>query len=130
MVQFYDNAVALGGPVMVSGGHAQLALGDRAVDSHRLTATYSGAAAFVGSSTAIATTLTVTQAPMTVTTAPTASPIRYGQTLASSTLPGACGDGCLVIVRKIAPGLRRRRGANGSEPDARGCTARRASQAG
>ena len=49
-VQFYDNAVALGSPVTVSGGHAQLVTSSLSVGSHPITATYSGSSGFAGSS--------------------------------------------------------------------------------
>jgi len=91
MVQFYDNAVALGNPVAVSGGQAQLPLSALSVGGHPITATYSGTTGISGS-TASVITQTVNQATATITTAPTATAISYGQTLASSTLSGGVGS--------------------------------------
>jgi autotransporter-associated beta strand protein len=59
-VQFYDNAVALGSPVTVTGGQAQLTTSNLDAGSHPITATYSGSTDFAASSTASATTQTVT----------------------------------------------------------------------
>jgi hypothetical protein len=90
-VQFYDNAVALGSPVALSSGQAQLASSALVTGSHSITATYSGTTNYNGS-TASALTQTVNKATPTVPTAPTASDIVYGQTLASSTLSGGAGS--------------------------------------
>ena len=49
-VQFYDNAVALGSPVTVNSGHAQLVTSSLTVGSHPITATYSGSSGYAGSS--------------------------------------------------------------------------------
>jgi hypothetical protein len=48
-VQFFDNAVALGSPVALAGGQAQLATSVLAVGSHSITATYSGTTNYSGS---------------------------------------------------------------------------------
>ena len=57
-VQFYDNAVALGSPVALSGGQAQFATSSLAAATHSITATYSGTTNY-GGSTASALTQTV-----------------------------------------------------------------------
>jgi autotransporter-associated beta strand protein len=90
-VQFYDNAVALGSPVALSSGQAQLATSALVTGSHSITATYSGTTNYNGS-TASALTQTVNKATPTIPTPPTASDIVYGQTLASSTLSGGAGS--------------------------------------
>jgi autotransporter-associated beta strand protein len=90
-VQFHDNAVALGSPVPLDGGQAQLATSTLATGTHSITATYSGSTNYNGS-TATAMTQTVTKATPTITTAPTATDLTYGQTLASSTLSGGVGS--------------------------------------
>ncbi|MEI6604296.1 MAG: Ig-like domain repeat protein, partial [Verrucomicrobiota bacterium] len=59
-VQFYDNAVALGSPVTVAGGQAQLITSALDTGSHSITASYSGSTDYAGSSTAAATSQTVT----------------------------------------------------------------------
>jgi len=92
-VQFYDNAAVLGSPVTVDTGTglAQLATSALSVGGHPITATYSGTTGISGS-TASVITQTVNQATATITTAPTASSITYGQTLANSTLSGGVGS--------------------------------------
>ena len=90
-VQFYDNAVALGSPVSVSGSQAQHITGALTVGSHSITATYSGTIGFGGSTSGVLTQA-VSKATPTITTAPTASEITYGQTLASSSLSGGAGS--------------------------------------
>jgi autotransporter-associated beta strand protein len=90
-VQFHDNAVALGSPVPLSGGQAQLVTGSLAAGSHSITATYSGSANFTGS-TAAAMTQTVDKAMPAITTPPSATEITSGQTLASSTLSGGAAS--------------------------------------
>ncbi len=91
-VQFHDNAVALGSPVPLDGGQAQLATSTLATGTHSITATYSGTTNYNGS-TATAMTQTVNKATPTITTPPTATDLSYGQTLESSTLSGGVGFG-------------------------------------
>jgi len=90
-VQFHDNAVALGSPVPLGGGQAQLATSTLATGDHSITATYSGTTNYNGS-TATAMTQTVTKATPTITTPPTATDITCGQTLESSTLSGGAAS--------------------------------------
>ena len=51
-VQFYDNAVALGGPVPVVGGAASYTTNTLSVGDHPITASYTGVTGYAGSSTA------------------------------------------------------------------------------
>jgi len=92
-VQFHDNAGTLGSPVAVDSatGLAEFSTSALSVGGHTITATYSGTTGISGS-TASAITQTVNKATATIATAPTASPITYGQTLASSTLSGGAGS--------------------------------------
>jgi hypothetical protein len=90
-VQFHDNTVALGSPVALSGGQAQLATSALVTGGHSITATYSGTTNYNGSS-ATAMTQTVNKAPPTILTPPTASDIVAGQTLASSVLSGGAAS--------------------------------------
>jgi hypothetical protein len=90
-VQFYDDAVALGSPVPIGGGQAQLVTSSLVTDSHSITAIYSGSTNYNGS-TATAMTQTVNKAMPTIMTAPTAAAITHGQTLASATLSGGEGS--------------------------------------
>jgi hypothetical protein len=90
-VQFYDNAVALGSPVAVSGGQAQLITNSLAAGSHPITAIFNGTAGYAGS-TASVISQEVDKATPTITTAPTASAITVGQTLADSTLSGGAAS--------------------------------------
>jgi Family of unknown function (DUF6288)/PA14 domain/Bacterial Ig-like domain (group 3)/YDG domain/Bacterial Ig domain/HEAT repeats len=90
-VQFHQNAVALGGPVPLIGGQAQLVTSSLAAGTHSITATYSGSTNYNGS-TATAMNQTVDQATPTITTPPTATDITDGQTLASSTLDGGAAS--------------------------------------
>ena len=86
-VQFYDNSVALGTPVPLTGGQAQWMSSSLTAGSHSITAVYSGSTNFDGSaSTAISQV--VSKALATITTAPSATAITFGQALASSTLSG------------------------------------------
>jgi len=62
-VQFYDNGVALGGPVSVSGGTASCHINTLSVGSHPITAAYSGTAGYAASSTAGSSTQQVTLPP-------------------------------------------------------------------
>jgi autotransporter-associated beta strand protein len=50
-VQFYDNSVALGGPVTVSGGSASYTTNGLSVGSHPITAAFSGSAGYGASAT-------------------------------------------------------------------------------
>ena len=59
-VQFYDNAVALGSPVTVTGGQAQLTTSALDAGSHSITATFSGTSDYAASTTTGATNQTVT----------------------------------------------------------------------
>jgi predicted secreted protein len=86
-VQFYDNSVALGTPVPLSGGQAQRVTSSLTTGSHSITAVYSGSTNF-GGSAATAISQVVSKALATITTPPSASAITFGQTLASSTLSG------------------------------------------
>jgi uncharacterized repeat protein (TIGR03803 family) len=88
-VQFYDNGTALGGPVSVNtnNGLAQFSTSALTAGIHPITATFSGTASYAGS-TSGALGQTVNLATPAITTAPTASAITYGQTLASSILSG------------------------------------------
>jgi len=70
-VQFHDNAEALGDPVTVSSGQAQLVTSALATGNHSITATYSGTINYLGS-TATAMTQTVTKADQTITFGPLA----------------------------------------------------------
>ena len=90
-VQLYQNAGALGSPVPLSSGQAQLVTRTLATGSHSITATYSGSTNYNGS-TATAMTQTVDQATPTITTPPSATEITCGQTLASSTLDGGAAS--------------------------------------
>ena len=86
-VQFYDNGLAIGSPVPLSMGQAQLISSTLATGNHAITATYTGSTDHIGSS---ATTMTqmVEKATPAITTPPTATDITFGQNLASSTLSG------------------------------------------
>ncbi|PAW64012.1 MAG: hypothetical protein B9S38_16810 [Verrucomicrobiia bacterium Tous-C4TDCM] len=90
-VQFYDNSVALGTPVPLSGGQAQRVTSSLTTGSHSITAVYSGSTNF-GGSAATAISQVVSKALATITTPPSASAITFGQTLASSTLSGGVGS--------------------------------------
>jgi hypothetical protein len=59
-VQFYDNGVALGSPVMVSGGTASYTTNTLSIGNHPITASYSGTIGYTASSTANASTQQVT----------------------------------------------------------------------
>ncbi len=65
-VQFYDNGVALGGPVTVSGGTASYATNTLSVGNHPITASYSGVTGFAASSTASSPTQQVTLPPNSI----------------------------------------------------------------
>ncbi|MEI6604978.1 MAG: Ig-like domain repeat protein [Verrucomicrobiota bacterium] len=92
-VQFRDNGFALGSPVEVDTvtGQAQLATSALSTGGHSITVTYSGTTGISGS-TSSSITQTVDKATATITTAPMATAISYGQTLASSTLSGGAGS--------------------------------------
>jgi autotransporter-associated beta strand protein len=84
-VQFYDNAVALGGPVAVSGGTASYATSLLAVGNHPITASYSGVSGYAASSTGGASTQQVNAAALSVTA--NAQSTTYGVSL-------TFGSGC------------------------------------
>ncbi len=63
-VQFYDNAIALGSPVALSGGQAQFATGALAAATHSITAIYIGTTNYAGSA---ASALTQTVNPVSYT---------------------------------------------------------------
>src|SRR5205814_1748127 len=65
-VQFYDNGNALGSPVSVSGGQAQLATSALTGGAHSITATYSSDTYYVGSTSA-GMSVNVAKATATVT---------------------------------------------------------------
>jgi trimeric autotransporter adhesin len=66
-VQFYDNGVALGSPMTVSGGTASYMTSTLAVGSHPITATYSGVTLYATSTTASASTQQVNKAALSIT---------------------------------------------------------------
>ncbi|HZQ45680.1 MAG TPA: Ig-like domain repeat protein, partial [Verrucomicrobiae bacterium] len=73
-VQFYDNGVALGSPVTVSGGTASYITSTLSAGNHPITASYSGITGYSGSTTAgssvqqvSATALSITASPQTKT---------------------------------------------------------------
>ena len=87
-VQFYDNAVALGGPVPVVGGQAQYATSALVAGSHPMTAAYSGTTGFAPSATVGASTQTVSRT-TPILTPPTAAAIPvYGQVVTNANLSG------------------------------------------
>jgi uncharacterized protein YjbI with pentapeptide repeats len=96
-VEFKDGSTDIGGcaaqPVSTTTETATCTTSSLSVASHSITASYSGDANFIGSSTASAVTQTVTKAASTVTLAPTA-PVTQGQpvtltALVAATAPGA-----------------------------------------
>jgi hypothetical protein len=91
MVQFYDNSLALGVPMAIITGQAQITNNNLSSGSHTITAIYSGNTNFTGSSASVIN-LTVNKATPTITTAPTATNITYGQTLADANLSGGVGS--------------------------------------
>ena len=86
-VSFYDSGKLIGQSTIVSGT-ATLTLSSLGVGAHSITATYGGNTVYATGASTGSLPLTVTQATPTITTAPAASAITYGQTLASSTLSG------------------------------------------
>ena len=90
-VQFYDNGLALGSPVPLSGGQAQLTTSTLATGNHSITATYAGSNDHAGS-TATAMNQTVEKATPAITTPPTATDITFGQSLANTTLNGGAAS--------------------------------------
>ena len=87
-VQFYDNGMALGSPMPVVSGQAQYATSALVVGGHPMTASYSGTTGFDPSTTASASTQTVSRA-TPVLTPPTAAMITiYGQVVTNATLSG------------------------------------------
>ncbi len=79
-VQFYDNGVALGSAVTVSGGGASYTTNTLSAGSHPITAGFSGTTGYAASSTASASTQQVNQATLSITAS--AQSKTYGQTLA------------------------------------------------
>jgi autotransporter-associated beta strand protein len=69
MVQFYDNGVALGSPVSVSGGTASYATSALSVGNHPITASYSGIAGYAASATTNASIQQVNTAALNITAA-------------------------------------------------------------
>jgi autotransporter-associated beta strand protein len=65
-VQFYDNGMALGGPVTISGGSATYSTSTLSVGNHPITASYSGITGYAASSTASSSTQQVTLPPNTI----------------------------------------------------------------
>ena len=90
-VQFYDNGLALGSPVPLSGAQAQLITSTLSTGNHSITATYSGSTDHAGS-TATAMNQTVEKATPAITTPPTATDITFGQSLANTTLNGGAAS--------------------------------------
>jgi len=91
-VTFKDGATTLGTGTLSSGLASYLAAArSLAAGSHSITAVY-GADTNFAASTSTVLTQTSNKATPTITTAPTASGITYGQTLSSSTLSGGVGS--------------------------------------
>jgi hypothetical protein len=93
-VQFYDNGVALGSQVAVVGGLVKLTNSAFAVGSHPITATYSGATGYLGSSSASTLTQAVNQASTTSAVASSKNPANVGDVvyytnIVTATAPGA-----------------------------------------
>ena len=100
-VQFYDNNVALGGPVAVntSTGVAQFTTSSLAADSHPITAIFSGTTGF-NASTASSKTQTVSTKPLTVAGASVTSKVYDGTpaaTLAGASLAGVVGGDTVTL---------------------------------
>jgi hypothetical protein len=89
-VTFKDGATTLGTGTL-SGGTATFATSDLSAGSHNITAEYAGDDTYAAS-TSSALSQMVDKATPSVTTWPTATPITYGQTLASSTLSGGAAS--------------------------------------
>jgi hypothetical protein len=77
-IQFYDNGVAIGSPVMVSSGTASYTTSALWAGNHSMTAAYSGASGYAASSTASASTQTVSAVALSITA--NADSKTYGQT--------------------------------------------------
>jgi len=77
-VQFYDNGVALGSPVAVTGGLAKLTNSLFTATNHLITATYSGKTGYLGSYSTNALTQTVNAASTTSTVASSKNPSNVG----------------------------------------------------
>ena len=77
-VQFYDNGVAIGSPVTVSGGTASYTTSALWAGSHPITAAYSGASGYAPSATASASSQTVNAVALSITA--NADSKTYGQT--------------------------------------------------
>jgi len=80
-VQFYDNSVALGSPVTVSGGTASYTTNTLSVGNHPITATYSGTTGYLSSSTASASTQEVDLPPNNTPATITSSTVLSNGTL-------------------------------------------------
>ena len=93
-VQFYDNGVALGSPVAVTGGLAKLTNSLFSVTNHLITATYSGKTGYLGSYSTNALTQTVNAASTT-------------STVVSSKNPSNVGDDVIFTntIAVVAPGV-------------------------
>ena len=89
-VVFKDAGIAIGTSTF-SGGVATLITNSLGLGNNSLTAEYAGDTHYLGSTTTVAITQTVTQGVPNVTVWPTAGAICYGQTLASATLTGGTG---------------------------------------
>jgi hypothetical protein len=91
-VTFYDNGSALGGPVTLVSGVAQLAIKTLSVGTHSITESYCGDGAFRPSgSTAVA--MTVSQASTTTTLTASADPSVFGQAVTFA-----------AVVKALVPG--------------------------
>jgi autotransporter-associated beta strand protein len=78
-VQFYDNGVALGSAVSVSGGTASYTTNTLSIGSHPITATYSGVTFYAASSTSSSSTQVINPALLSITANPQSK--AYGQTV-------------------------------------------------
>jgi autotransporter-associated beta strand protein len=79
MVQFYDNAAALGDPVLVSSGMASFDTSALAAGNHLITAAFNGTTDYTPSATVSASTQTVGKKDLTITMQPQTK--QYGNRL-------------------------------------------------
>jgi hypothetical protein len=77
-VQFYDNGVAISGPVAISGGTASFTTSALWAGSHPITAAYSGTSGYAASATASASSQVVSTVALSITA--NADSKTYGQT--------------------------------------------------
>ena len=102
-VQFYDNAVALGSPVNISGGVARYSTTTLSLGNHPITASYSGTTGYLGSTTASPSIQQITNNGTITTLGPLTNALVGQSVTFTATVSPTPPDGTVQFYDNAAP---------------------------